>query len=108
MIDWAREVEVSRALTLYVVDLVNATREDRSLQIGASSRATLALVRGARVAAAAQGRSHVLPDDIKHLAPAVLTHRLILTPEALLRDETLEDVVERILGRVPVPTSVAG
>ncbi len=107
MIEWTHEVEVSRAITLYVIDLVNATREDRSLQIGASSRATLALVRGARVAAAAQGRDHVLPDDVKHLAPAVLTHRLILTPEALLRDETLEDVVQRILQRVPVPTRVS-
>ncbi len=106
MIEWAREVEVSRAITLYVIDLVNATREDPSLQIGGSSRATLALVRGARVAAAAQGRDHVLPDDVKHLAPAVLTHRLILTPEALLRDETLEDVVDRIVRRVQVPTGV--
>lgn len=107
MIEWARDVSVSRAMTLYVIDLVNATREDASLQLGASSRATLALVAGARVAAAAQGRDHVLPDDIKHLAPAVLTHRLILTPEALLRDESVEDVVTRILGRVPVPTKVA-
>ncbi len=107
MIEWTHDIVVSRAITLYVIDLVNATREDRSLQIGASSRATLALVRGARVAAAAQGRDHVLPDDVKHLAPAVLTHRLILTPEALLRDETLEDIVERILQRVPVPTDVS-
>jgi MoxR-like ATPase len=106
MIEWTRAVKVTRAITLYVIDLVNATRNDPSLQIGASSRATLALVRGARVAAAAQGRDHVLPDDIKHLAPAVLTHRLILTPEALLRDETLEDVVSRVLDRVPVPTKV--
>ncbi len=106
MIDWARKVEVSRAIVLYIIDLVNATREDPSLQIGASSRATLALVQGARVAAAAQGREHVLPDDVKHLAPAVLTHRLILTPEALLRDETLQDVVERIVRRVQVPTGI--
>lgn len=107
MIQFATTVEVSRAITLYVIDLVNATRQDPSLQIGASSRATLALVAGARVAAAAQGRTHVLPDDVKHLAPAVLTHRLILTPEALLRDETLEDVVDRIVRRIQVPTGVA-
>jgi MoxR-like ATPase len=106
MIDWAQEVSVSDAVTYYIIDLVQATRDDPSLQLGGSSRASLALMRAARVVAASQGRDDVLPDDVKALARSVLTHRLLLTPDALLRDETVEGVIDRILNRVKVPIGV--
>jgi MoxR-like ATPase len=106
MISWCQGVTISDALTYYIIDIVNATREDPALQIGASSRASLALMRAARVVAASQGRDDVLPDDIKTLAPSVLGHRLLLTPDALLRDETVEDVTDRVLNRVKVPLGV--
>jgi MoxR-like ATPase len=106
MVDWAQQVSVSDPVTYYIIDLVNATREDPALQLGASSRASLSLMRAARVVAASQGRDDVLPDDVKTLARPVLMHRLLLTPDALLRDETVEGVVDRILNRVKVPVGV--
>jgi len=100
-------VTVSEAIAYYVVDLVQATRNDPALQIGASTRATQAFIKAARVVAAAQGRDDVIPDDVKNLAMPVLGHRLILTPDALLRDETVEAVVERIVNRIKVPLGVS-
>ncbi len=103
MVDWAADVTVSEAVKLYIVDLVQATRTDPGLLIGGSTRAALALQRASRVLAASQGREDVLPDDVKSLAMPVLAHRLILTPDAMLRDETVEAVVDRIVTRVKVP-----
>lgn len=105
MMDWATGVQVSEPVRLYIVDLVQATRQDNALEMGASTRASLALMRSSRVLAAAQGREDVLPDDIRAVAAPVLGHRLILTPDAILRDETVEQVVDRVLARVKVPTS---
>lgn len=105
MMDWATGVQVSEPVRLYIVDLVQATRQDTALEMGASTRASLALMRSSRVLAAAQGREDVLPDDIRAVAAPVLGHRLILTPDAILRDETVEQVVDRVLARVKVPTS---
>lgn len=103
MISWAKEVTVSEEILYYVIDLVQATRADPALQMGASSRASQALMRAARVMAASQGRDDVLPDDVKVLVTAVLAHRLVLTPDAQLRDETIDGVIDRILHRVKVP-----
>jgi len=103
MIDFAAEVNVSDAITYYIIDLVQATRDEPALQVGGSSRASLSLVRASAVLAAAQGRNDVLPDDVKRLIVPVLAHRLILTPDALLRDETVEAVLDRIVNRVKVP-----
>ena len=86
-----------------VVDLCQATRTDPALHMGASSRASQALMHAARVLAAAQGRDDVLPDDVKRLVGPVLHHRLLLTPDAQLREETVEGLLERIVARVKVP-----
>ena len=107
MMEWCQGVTVSDAVRFYIIDLVNATREDDALQLGASSRASLALMRAARVVAASQGRDDVLPDDVKQLAAGVLNHRLLLTPDALLRDVTVDEVIDRIINRVKVPIGVA-
>jgi MoxR-like ATPase len=106
MIDWAKDVSISEAVLLYIVDLVHATRSDPSLAVGASTRAALALQRASRVLAASQGREDVLPDDVKSLATAVLAHRVLLTPDATLRDETVESVIERVVTRIKVPVGV--
>lgn len=106
MMEWAAEVTVSDAVAYYIIDLVQATRTDPALQMGASTRASQALLRAARVVASAQGREDVIPDDVKTLAVPVLGHRLILTPDAMLREETVEAVIERILTRVKVPLGV--
>jgi MoxR-like ATPase len=106
MMKWATGVSVSQSVQLYIVDLCQETRVDPALLMGASPRASLALMRAARVLAASQGREDVIPDDVKTLIKPVLSHRLILTPDASLREETVDNVVERIVAKVRVPTGV--
>jgi MoxR-like ATPase len=103
MMEWSTRVTVSDPILHYVTDIVQATRTEATLQMGASTRASLALVRAARVMAASQARDDVLPDDVKVLVGAVLSHRMVLTPDAQLRDETVGAVIDRILHRVKVP-----
>jgi MoxR-like ATPase len=106
MIQWAQEVNVSDEISHYIVDLVQTTRSEPSLQLGASARASLAFLRAARVLAASQGRDDVLPDDVMSIALPVLAHRLILSPDAQLREETIEQVVERTMSKVKPPLGV--
>jgi MoxR-like ATPase len=106
MIEWSKEVAVSEEILYYVIDIVQATRTDAALAMGASSRASQSLMRAARVMAASQGRDDVVPDDVKALVNAVLAHRLVLTPDAQLRDETIEGVIDRIVHRVKVPIGI--
>jgi MoxR-like ATPase len=103
MMAWAEQVEIRESVARYIVDLCQATRTDPALSMGASSRAALSLMRAARVVAASQGRDDVLPDDVRLLVPAVFGHRLLLTPDALLRDETVEGVIDRLLTAVKAP-----
>ncbi|MBK5308101.1 MAG: MoxR family ATPase [Frankiaceae bacterium] len=106
--EYAKTVNVPEPVKMYIVDVCQATRTDPSLMLGASARASISLMRATRVRAASQGRVHVLPDDVRALLTAVLAHRLILTPDAQLRDETVDNVIERILARIPVPLGVDG
>jgi MoxR-like ATPase len=103
MIDWAKGVSISDPILFYITDLVQATRSDPALLMGASTRAAEALMRASRVMAASQGRDDVFPDDVKLLADTVLNHRLLLTPDAQLREEQVSAVIDRILHRVKVP-----
>ena len=103
MMAWATEVTVSDPVKYFIVDLCQTTRNEPALQMGASSRASQALLAASRVLAAAQGRDDVLPDDVKRLVGPVLHHRLLLTPDAQLREETVEGVTERLVARVKVP-----
>jgi MoxR-like ATPase len=75
-------VHASKALRDYVVALVRRTRVDERVELGASPRAGLMLLRAAKARALVQGRDHALPDDVQALAPSVLAHRLMLVPEA--------------------------
>ena len=103
MIDFASRIHVAPPLYDYVVHIVASTRQHPDIRLGASPRASLALLRAVRVRAAAAGRSFVVPEDIKALATHVIAHRLMLTPEAELRGRTAADLVAEALGRVPVP-----
>ena len=91
----------------YLMQLVHETREHDDLSLGASPRASLALFRTGQAMAAILGRNFVLPDDVKRVAPAVLTHRLIVRPESRLRKVTSAAIVDEILSEVPVPTMAA-
>jgi MoxR-like ATPase len=98
-----REVHVADAVEEYIVRLVRATRLHASIELGASPRGTLALYHAAQAFAALNGRSYVLPDDVKHLAPAVLTHRLITSAQSRLRGRGTQDVLADVLASVPAP-----
>ncbi|MEL7157369.1 MAG: MoxR family ATPase [Actinomycetota bacterium] len=87
----------------YVVSIVEATRNHDALEIGASPRGGLGLVRAARAAAALGGRGFATPDDVKRLAPAVLAHRLVLRTEAWVRGVRELDVINQCLEQVPTP-----
>jgi MoxR-like ATPase len=86
-----------------VVRISRSTRQHDEIQLGASPRATLALYQAAQAWAAIQGREYVLPDDVKHMAPHVLTHRLMISPQAQLRGRQPSELVADIVDSVPVP-----
>jgi MoxR-like ATPase len=93
--DAARRVHASRALRDYVVALLRHTREDPRVELGASPRSGLMLLRAAKANALISGRDHALPDDVQALAPAVLAHRIMLVPEAagVAREEIVASAV---------------
>ena len=86
----------------YMRDLVLATRNHGDVRLGASSRASIALLRGSRVKAALNGRDYVIPDDVRALARPVLRHRLLLTREAAITGITAEGVIAEIVESVGV------
>ncbi|MGQ0824057.1 MAG: AAA family ATPase [Actinomycetota bacterium] len=98
-------VHMAVELQGYVVDLVNATRHHRDLMLGVSPRGAISLQRAARALAGSVGRTYAVPDDIKALAPAVLEHRLVLSPEAMMRGVSTSDVLTSVLESVPVPAT---
>ena len=91
----------------YITDVVSRTRAHRSVYLGASPRASIALLTCARARAASHGRAYVNPDDIKVLAPAILRHRLVLHPDAEIEGVTADDCVQTILREAPVPRTAA-
>ncbi|GAA5155074.1 MoxR family ATPase [Microbacterium pseudoresistens] len=104
LIAWARAVHVAPAVEEYAVALAQATRSDPNLHLGASPRATLQLVRAAKVTAALDGREYVVPDDLSALLPAVFAHRLIPARGAHRAGaRPIESALTRIVERIPVP-----
>jgi len=95
------EVTVRRELIEYIVNLSRYTRAAAQVSLGASPRASIALMRGAKARAVLRGRDFVLPDDIKALAPLVLTHRILLHPESELSGVSSRQVVQMALDSVP-------
>ena len=97
------QVHVSEQVGLYMVDLVAATRSSTRVQVGASPRGTLALLKLARGKAALQGRDFVTPDDVKAVAVPALAHRLTLRPELWVQRVSGDDLVREALESVPTP-----
>ncbi len=96
-------VHVDPDLEDYIARLVHATRIDRRVAVGASPRASLAFLKMARAHAALSGREYVLPDDIKHFAVPILSHRIILTPEYWVARDVTGAVIADALSKTPVP-----
>ena len=101
-----RDVRVEASVRNYIVRIVHATRQHSAVELGASPRGSLALYQTAQALAAIRGRDFILPDDIKELAPHVLTHRLILSSQMKLRGRSPEQIVEEIVTSVPAPVEV--
>src|SRR5476649_301636 len=99
------QVHVSEAVGLYMVDVVAATRSAQSIQVGASPRGSLALLKLSRCRAALEGRDYVTPDDVKSVAVPALAHRLTLRPELWVQRVSAEDVVRERLDTVPTPAA---
>jgi MoxR-like ATPase len=97
------QVHVEESVGYYMVDLVSATREASSVQVGASPRGTLALMKLSRGKAALAGRDYVVPDDVKAVAVPALAHRLTLRPELWVQRLQADDVVRELLDQVPTP-----
>ena len=97
------QVYVAESVGRYAIELVVGTRNHGSVLVGASPRGSLALLTCSRAMALLAGRSFVVPEDVKHLAPAALTHRITLKPERWLSDVSAAGVVAEVVGRTPVP-----
>ncbi len=98
-----RRVRVEPSVESYIVDLVRATRSHNGVELGVSPRGTLALYRASQGYAAIHGRHYVIPDDVKHLAPSVLSHRLIATSQSRLHGRVMEQIITDVLHTVAVP-----
>ncbi len=101
--DMVARVTVEESVRRYTVKIVHATREHRTLMLGASPRAALALYKTAQARAAIDGRDFVTPDDVKALASPVLAHRMILTSNARVRGHTADQALAEVLSSVAVP-----
>jgi MoxR-like ATPase len=100
-----KDVHIAEQVKTYVVGVVNATRSHPDVYLGASPRGSLALARASQAYALIQGRDFVLPDDVKALAGPTLSHRLILQPQARLKDLAATTVIAEVLASVPVELS---
>jgi MoxR-like ATPase len=97
------QVFVAESIGYYMVDVVKATRDSTRVQVGASPRGSLALLKLSRCRAALDGRDFVTPDDVKSVAVPALTHRLMLRPELWVQRVSSDDVVRQALDTVPTP-----
>jgi MoxR-like ATPase len=97
------QVHVDRSVGLYIVDLVSATRGASGVQVGASPRGSLALLKLSRCRAALDGRDYVIPEDVKTVAVPALAHRLALRPELWVQQLRPDEIVAELLDRVPTP-----
>ncbi|MCC8172847.1 MAG: MoxR family ATPase, partial [Odoribacter sp.] len=101
--DQIRKVRVDSKIKSYIANIVTATRENSWLSLGASPRASIALMNGAKAFAAMQGRDFIVPEDVIYLTLPVLRHRIQLSPERELEGTSLKQVIEQIVSKVEIP-----
>lgn len=103
MQDEVTDIMVNRDLINYITRFIHETRKDSNISLGASPRATLALIRAAQAKAYLEGRTYCIPDDIHKLIVPVIAHRIILSPEARLAQTKVDKVLKDIISKIPVP-----
>lgn len=96
-------VKVNQDLVTYITKIISETRKDSNISLGASPRATLALLRASQALAYLMGRNYCIPDDIMKLVQPVIAHRIILAPEARLSQTKIDKILKTIVSKVPVP-----
>ncbi|MCB1216089.1 MoxR family ATPase [bacterium] len=96
-------IRVEDGVLNYIISIVRATRRNRSIALGASPRAGIALLKGAKALSALRGKSYITPDEVLSLAAPVLRHRILLTPESEIEGGLVDGVVENLIGSIPVP-----
>ena len=99
-------VYCSREVRSYVAQIAACTRSHPALLLGVSPRGAIALIRAAQACAVLAGRDYILPDDVKRMALPVLSHRLILTPEARMKGQSAQQILLSLLSSVPVPVKL--
>ena len=97
------EVKVNQDLVTYITKIIQETRKDSNISLGASPRATLALLRASQALAYLEGRNYCIPDDILKLVQPVLAHRIILAPEARLSQTKVDKVLKTLVAKVAIP-----
>lgn len=106
VVQMQREVEgvkVNKDIINYIISIINETRKSEMLSLGASPRATLALIRASQAVAYVSGRGYVIPDDVKKIAYYVLGHRLVLSIDAKINKIEIKDIISNIISRAKVP-----
>ncbi|NOU38007.1 MAG: MoxR family ATPase [Ferruginibacter sp.] len=98
-----QNIKVNGNLVEYIASIVHETRNHASLNLGASTRASLALLKSAKATAALQGRDFIIPEDVQQMAPHVLRHRIMLTPEKEMEGITTDELIQNILKTIEVP-----
>jgi MoxR-like ATPase len=98
-----RDIHVEEKLISFITEIVANTRAHKSIYLGASPRASIGILNGSKSYAAMQGRDFVTPEDIIYIAPAVLRHRITLTPEKEMEGAVADEVIEQIIQSIEVP-----
>jgi len=98
-----RGLHVEDKLIRFITSIVTATRNHKAIYLGASPRASIGILNGSKALAAMRGRDFVTPEDIVYTAPAVLRHRLVLTPEREMEGASADDVIREIIGSIEIP-----
>ena len=98
-----RGIHVEEKLIQFITTIVGATRNHKSIYLGASPRASIGILNGSKAIAAMRGRDFITPEDIVYIAPAVLRHRLVLTPEKEMEGASADEVIDEIIRSIEVP-----
>ena len=97
------EVRVENKLLEFIAEIVSNTRNHKSIFLGASPRASVGILQAAKAIAAMHGREFVTPEDVIFVAPAVLRHRIILTPDKEMEGTGTDEVINQLIGQVEIP-----
>jgi MoxR-like ATPase len=106
ILKWQQEVKkinISSHILEYIVKIVSLTRKSQDIKLGASPRASIALMKASSAWALLEGRDYVIPEDVLKLVPFILKHRIILSPKAIIANKTPEMIISELVKSIPVP-----